>query len=62
MFQNEGLVDRAVRVVVGVALLASVFVGPQTWFGWFGVVPLVTGAIGFCPIYRLAGFRTTKSS
>ena len=62
MFQNEGLADRAIRVVIGVALLATVFVGPQTWFGWFGLVPLATGAIGFCPLYRLVGFRTTKTN
>ncbi len=62
MFQNEGLVDRAIRVVLGVGLLATVFVGPQTWFGWLGVVPLVTGVVGFCPLYRLAGVRTTKAS
>jgi hypothetical protein len=60
MKTNEGTVDRAVRVAVGVALLAMVFVGPQTWLGWFGVVPLVTGLVGFCPLYRLLGFRTTK--
>jgi membrane protein implicated in regulation of membrane protease activity len=60
MMLNEGKVDRAVRVVLGLALLAMVFVGPKTWLGWLGVVPLVTGFVGFCPLYRLLGIRTTK--
>lgn len=61
MMLNEGKLDRGVRVVLGLALLAMVFVGPRTWLGWFGVVPLVTGLVGFCPIYRLLGIRTTKA-
>ncbi len=53
---NEGTVDRVVRVVLGAALLAMVFMGPRTWLGWIGVVPLVTGLVGFCPLYWLIGF------
>lgn len=60
MLLNEGKVDRAARVVLGVALLAAVFVGPKTWIGWLGLVPLVTGLVGFCPLYRLLGIRTTS--
>jgi membrane protein implicated in regulation of membrane protease activity len=45
MMPNEAKVDRAIRVVLGLALLAMVFVGPQTWLGWLGVVPLVTGLV-----------------
>jgi hypothetical protein len=55
---NEGSVDRVVRIVLGLALLALVFVGPRTWLGFVGIVPLVTGAIGFCPLYRLLGVKT----
>jgi membrane protein implicated in regulation of membrane protease activity len=62
MMVNEGTVDRAVRVVLGLGLLAMVFVGPATWLGWLGVVPLVTGLVGFCPLYRLIGFKTTKAA
>ena len=62
MMLNEGKVDRVVRVVLGLALLATVFVGPHTWLGWLGIVPLVTGLIGFCPLYRLIGVRTTKTT
>jgi hypothetical protein len=57
---NEGMIDRAVRVVLGLALISLVFVGPQTWLGWFGAVPLLTGLVGFCPLYRVLGLRTNK--
>ncbi len=55
---NEGTIDRAIRVVVGLALIAVVFIGPQTPWGWIGVVPLVTGLIGWCPAYSLFGLNT----
>lgn len=58
MLKNEGAVDRVVRVVLGLALLALVFVGPRTWLGLIGVVPLVTGIVGSCPLYRLLGIST----
>lgn len=60
MLMNEGTLDRAIRVVLGLGLLAMAVVGPKTWLGWFGIVPLVTGLVGFCPLYRLVGIRTTK--
>ena len=56
--RNEGTADRVLRVVVGLALIAIVFVGPQTPFGWIGVVPLFTGLFGMCPLYRLIGVNT----
>jgi len=59
---NVGTIDRAVRVILGAVLVALVFVGPQTAWGWIGVIPLVTGAIGFCPAYRLFGLRTCPLS
>ncbi len=58
MKKNEGKTDRILRVVVGVGLLSLVFVGPQTMWGFIGVVPLFTGAIGFCPLYKVFGFNT----
>jgi len=61
MKRNEGMLDRIVRVVLGTALLALVFVGPQTWLGLVGIVPLVTGLVGFCPLYRLVGLSTTHA-
>lgn len=55
---NEGTLDRVIRVVVGVVLLALVFVGPQTPFGLVGIIPLLTGLLGFCPLYKLFGLKT----
>jgi len=55
---NEGLADRAVRVGLGVLLLALVFVGPKTLWGLLGLVPLATGLLGSCPLYTLFGIRT----
>jgi len=56
--RNEGNLDRALRVIVGLVLLALVFVGPKTPLGWIGIVPLLTGLVGFCPAYRLFGLST----
>lgn len=58
MPQNEGSIDRILRIVVGLALIALVFVGPQTLWGLVGIVPLATGLIGWCPLYTLLGIRT----
>lgn len=62
--RNEVTLDRGVRVALGLVLLALVFVGPQTPWGWLGLVPLLTGLVGTCPIYSLFGLSTcpTKSS
>jgi hypothetical protein len=55
---NEGTVDRAVRVVLGLGLLSLTVVGPQTLWGLVGLVPLATGALGSCPLYSLMGVNT----
>jgi hypothetical protein len=55
---NEGTIDRAARVVVGLGLLALVFTGPQTMWGLVGIVPLLTGAVGICPLYSIMGIST----
>lgn len=60
MTLNENSTDRAIRFVVGVVLLALVFVGPKTPLGWIGLVPLVTAMVGFCPLYRLLGLSTCR--
>jgi hypothetical protein len=55
--QNEGTLDRAVRVILGLALIAyAVFAHAP--LGWFGLVPLATGVAGFCPFYYVLGFKT----
>ena len=58
MSRNEGTLDRALRVILGLGLLSLVFVGPQTLWGLVGIVPLVTGLVGVCPIYSVLGIRT----
>ena len=55
---NEGTLDRTVRILAGLAILSLAFIGPKTPLGYIGVVPLVTGLIGFCPLYRLLGLNT----
>ena len=55
---NEGTIDRAVRIVLGLGLLSLTFIGPQSPLGYIGLVPLATGLIGFCPLYRLIGVST----
>lgn len=55
---NEGTVDRVVRVAVGAALLSTVFVGPRTAWGLVGLLPLVTGLAGVCPLYWPFGIDT----
>lgn len=57
MTRNVGTIDRAVRIVAGLVLLALALFGGQ-WWGWIGVVPLVTALAGFCPAYRLLGLST----
>jgi hypothetical protein len=59
---NEGILDRAIRVVVGLVLISLVFVGPATPWGLVGIVPLLTGIVGFCPMYRVLGIRTSAAA
>lgn len=58
MQKNVGGIDRILRIVVGIVLIALVFVGPQTPWGWIGVVPLATALIGWCPAYLPFGIKT----
>jgi len=55
---NEGTLDRTLRVLLGVALLSLTFLGPHTLWGLLGIVPLVTGLAGTCPLYSIVGIRT----
>jgi hypothetical protein len=59
MMINLGTLDRAVRIVVGMVLLSLVVVGPRTFWGFIGFVPLMTGAMGYCPLYRVLGFSSS---
>lgn len=56
--RNEHNVDRWLRIVLGLGLLSLVFVGPQTYWGLLGLVPLATGTLGTCPLYSLLGVST----
>jgi hypothetical protein len=58
MKQNVGGIDKTIRIIVGLGLISLVFVGPQTVWGWIGVVPLATALIGWCPPYALLGINT----
>lgn len=58
---NEGSVDRVLRVLIGIALIAGYFLNPEGTYRWaylLGIIPLVTGLVGFCPLYTLLGINT----
>jgi hypothetical protein len=60
MTQNVGSTDRVLRVVLGVALLAFAVLSawPYAWLGYIGVIPLLTAAMGSCPVYSMLGMST----
>jgi len=55
---NVGGIDRILRIVVGLVLIALVFVGPKTPWGWLGIVPLATGFLRTCPLYSIIGISS----
>jgi hypothetical protein len=59
MIKNVGGLDRILRIVVGLALIACVWLVPTNW-GWLGVIPLGTALLNFCPLYTLLGMNTCK--
>lgn len=60
MPRNEGALDRTLRVIAGLAILSLAFIGPKTPLAYLGLVPLLTGLVGYCPAYSLLGIRTCK--
>jgi hypothetical protein len=60
MKQNVHNIERVVRVIVGLVIVSLVFIGPQSPWGWLGLIPLATGIIGWCPPYALFGISTCK--
>jgi DUF2892 family protein len=60
MKSNVGGIDKILRIALGVGLLASIFFipGEARWWGLLGLVPLLTGVVGWCPIYPLLGLST----
>jgi len=59
---NEGTIDRTIRIVLGLALLSLTVAGPRSLLGLVGLVPLLTGVVGFCPVYRLLGINTCPAT
>jgi lipoprotein signal peptidase len=62
MKKNIGGVERILRVIVGIGILALAFVGPKSPWAYLGLLPIVTGAIGWCPPYSLLGISTVKAT
>ncbi len=58
MKTNEGHIDRTLRIVAGLILVALTLTGTIGVWGWIGVVPIITGAIGWCPAYTLLGISS----
>jgi hypothetical protein len=58
MKTNEGTVDRAVRILAGLVLIALTLTGTIGAWGWIGIVPIITGSLGWCPAYTLLGINT----
>lgn len=58
MQTNVGNIDRILRAVIGLALIALTLAGTIGVWGWIGVVPLLTAALGFCPLYTMLGFSS----
>lgn len=55
---TEHPVERVLRVLVGVVVLSLVFIGPKTAWGWIGLLPILTGVTGLCPLYTILGIST----
>ncbi|MFO1398141.1 MAG: DUF2892 domain-containing protein [Burkholderiales bacterium] len=60
MTSNVGGMDRGLRIVVGLALIAATLTGAIGAWGWIGVVPLATGVFRFCPAYLPFGASTCR--
>ncbi len=62
MVKNIGSADKIIRLVLGAAAISLVFFGPQTPWGWLGLILIVTALIDFCPIWRILGINTRRSA
>ena len=63
MTTNVGTIDRTLRIVIGLALVAFAlgFIAPgapYAWIGWIGVIPILTALVGSCPLYSIVGLST----
>ncbi len=55
---NAGKIDRIIRIIAGVVLIGNVYTGLQTPIGWIGIILVVTGLFGTCPVYSILGINT----
>lgn len=60
MKRNVGQIDRVVRVLIGLGLIGLTLAGKIGAWGWIGLVPLLTGAVGVCPAYTLLRCRSCR--
>ncbi len=60
MKKNIGSIERIIRVSAGVAITSLAFVGPQSYWALLGLVPLLTGLVGWCPPYEIFGISTCR--
>ena len=60
MNKNIGSVDRLIRIIIGIVLIALTLNGNIGAWGWIGIIPLATALINFCPLYRILGFSSRK--
>ena len=61
MTKNVGGIDKIIRIVLGLALIAATLMGALPVWGWIGIVHLATGLMGWCPPYAILGFSTCKT-
>jgi hypothetical protein len=60
MTKNIGTVERVIRIVLGIVILSAAFVGPESPWGYLGLLPLLTGLLGWCPPYALLGIGSVN--
>ena len=58
MQHNVGTIDRALRVIIGLGLISLVFIGPKTYWGWIGLLPLILAFVRFCSLYKIICIST----
>lgn len=59
MHINVGHFDRSLRIILGAAIISLVYWGPESPWGYLGFIPLLSGVVGFCPLYRWLGMETS---
>jgi len=58
MRKNVGAGEKIFRIILGIVLLSLIFIGPKTWWGLIGIMPLFTGLLQSCPVYLAFGINT----